>query len=106
MIIYLNYIMVAIIYIIGLDILGFWNEISSKVSKFITNGKVEKPIDFKPFSCSTCMGFWTNIVIMFINNDFSILNIFIITIIAFFTPTIKELLLKLEEVMIKLINLI
>lgn len=101
---YLNIILIELIFVIGIDILGFWDEFSKLISRLITKGKVVKPIDIKPFNCSTCMGFWSNIIYMFIAHQFSIFNIFVIIVLAMFAPELGGLIQMLRSWIDTLIN--
>lgn len=101
---FLDTFLIVVIYVIGIDVLCFWDEISSYLSYIITKGKVKKPIEIKPFCCSTCMAFWTNVLYIMITSQFSLIGLFWVAILAFLTPSIKEILLKVEELIIKLVN--
>lgn len=104
MMFYLNCLFITLIFVIGLDVLHFWDDFSKLISKIITKGKVEKPFDLKPFSCSTCMSFWTNIVYMIASGHFSVLNVLIIIVLAMLTPEIGGLIFMLKSWLDALIN--
>lgn len=101
---YLNILFITLIFVIGLDVLHFWDEISKIISRIITKGKVEKSFDLKPFSCSTCMSFWTNILYMFITGNFSFLNVLIIIVLAMLAPELGGLIFMFKSWLAALIN--
>lgn len=101
---YLNVLFITLIFVIAIDVLGFWDEFSKLISKIITKGKVVKPIDIKPFSCSTCMSFWTNLVYMFIVQQFSIFNVLFIIVLAMFAPEMGSLIIMFKDWIAALIN--
>lgn len=101
---YLNIICITLIFVIGLDILHFWDDFSKIISGLITKGKVHKVFCEKPCGCSTCMSFWTNIIYMFVSGNFSVLNILIIIVLAMFTPEIGGLIFMLKSWIDKLIG--
>ena len=101
---YLNVLFIQLIFVIGLDILGFWKTLSGKISKWFFHTSEEIPFDFPPFSCSTCMGFWTNIIYMFIAHQFSIFNVFIIIVLAMFAPEMGALIRMFKDWIAMLVN--
>lgn len=101
---YLNIICITLIFVIGLDILHFWDDFSKIISGLITKGKVHKVFCEKPCGCSTCMSFWTNIIYMFVSGNFSVLNILIIIVLAMFTTEIGGLIFMLKSWIDKLIG--
>ena len=101
---YLNILFITLIFVIGLDVLHFWDNFSKIISGWITRGKVHKVFCEKPCGCSTCMSFWTNIIYMFIAGHFSILNVLIIIVLAMFTPELGGLILMLKSWIDKLIG--
>lgn len=101
---YLNVLFITLIFVIGLDVLHFWDNLSKIISGIITRGKVHKVFCEKPCGCSTCMSFWTNILYMFISGHFSILNVLIIIVLAMFTPELGGLILMFKSWLDALIN--
>ena len=104
MMLYLNLFLIELIFVIGLDVLHFWDEISKIISRIITKGKVEKPFDLKPFSCSTCLSFWTNLVYLICTGNFSILNVAIIIVMAMLAPELGGLIFMFKSWVDTLIN--
>ena len=102
----INCLFITIIWVIILDQLHFWDDITSVISGWLTNGKIKKPITLKPFSCSTCMSFWTNLAYIIVTNQFSILMILYILILSWTTPIINSILSFVINAVLKLINII
>ena len=101
---YLNILFITLIFVIGLDVLHFWDNFSKIVSGWITRGKVHKVFCEKPCGCSTCMSFWTNIIYMFVSGNFSILNVLIIIVLAMLTPELGGLIFMFKSWLDALIN--
>lgn len=102
----INCLFITIIWVIILDQLHFWDDITSVISGWMTNGKIKKPITLKPFSCSTCMSFWTNLAYIIVTNQFSILMILYILTLSWTTPIINSILSFVINAVLKMINII
>lgn len=102
----INCLFITIIWIIILDQLHFWDDITSVISGWMTNGKIKKPIPLKPFSCSTCMGWWTNLAYIIVTNQFSILMVLYILTLSWVTPIINSILSFVRNAVLKMINII
>lgn len=93
----LKLLIIQTIIVIGIDVLGFWNEISKIISGIITKGKVKQSFELKPFSCSTCSGFWLNILYLFLTHNLSIINIGIAIGFAVLAPEIGYFIRLLKD---------
>ena len=102
----INCLFITIIWVLILDQLHFWDDITSVISGWLTNGKIKKPIQLKPFSCSTCMSFWTNLAYIIVTNQFSILMILYILVLSWTTPIISSILTLVKNLFLKFINTI
>ena len=102
----INCLFITIIWIVILDQLHFWDDITSVISGWMTNGKIKKPITLKPFSCSPCMGWWTNLAYIIVTNQFSILMILYILVLSWITPIINSILSFVINAVLKMINII
>ena len=102
----INCLFITIIWVVVLDQLHFWDNITSVISGWLTNGKIKKPIQLKPFSCSTCMSWWTNLAYIIVTNQFSILMILYIVVLSWSTPIINSILSFVINAVLKLINII
>lgn len=102
----INCLFITIIWVVVLDQLHFWDDITSVISGWMTNGKIKKPIQLKPFSCSVCMSWWTNLAYIIITNQFSILMILYILTLSWTTPIISSILTLVKNLFLKFINTI
>ena len=96
--------LITIIFVIITDQLHFWEEFTSSVKSILTKGKFRNPIQIKPFNCSTCMSFWTNLIYIIIIGKFSIFMIGYILVLSWTTPMINSIFTLLKNIFIKLIN--
>src|SRR5574344_1144145 len=102
----INCLFITIIWIVILDQLHFWDDFSTMISGWLTNGKIKKPIQLKPFNCSVCMSFWTNLAYIIVTNQFSILMILYILTLSWGTPIISSILTLVKNLFLKFINTI
>lgn len=102
----INCLFITIIWVVVLDQLHFWDDITSVISGWMTNGKIKKPIPLKPFSCSVCMSWWTNLAYIIITNQFSILMILYILTLSWTTPIISSILTLVKNLFLKFLNTI
>ena len=102
----INCLLITIFFVIVIDQLHFVDDITSVISGWMTNGKIKKPIQLKPFTCSTCMSWWTNLIYIIITNQFSIPMILYIVVLSWGTPIINSILSFVINAVLKLINII
>ena len=102
----LNCLLITLFWVVVLDQLHFWDEITEVVSGWMTNGKIKKPIPIKPFSCSTCMSWWTNLIYIIVIGHCTIPMILYIVGLSWATPIINSLLSFVRNAVLKLINTI
>lgn len=98
--------LITICWVIILDQLHFWEDFTSNVKSILTKGKFRNPINIKPFNCSVCMSFWTNLIYIIIIGKFSIFMIGYILFLSWSAPVISSILTLLKNLFIKLINTI
>lgn len=91
----LNIILITFIIVFIIDLSGFITDMEKKLSKWL---KIKAVIP-KPFSCSLCLSFWTNIIYLISINSFSLPYLAFICLLSFLTPIIQTLLLKLREIL-------
>lgn len=102
----INCLFITIIWIVILDQLHFWDDFSTMISSWLSGGKIKKPLDWKPFNCSTCMSWWTNLAYIIVTNQFSILMVLYILTLSWGTPIISSILTLVKNLFIKTINTI
>ena len=102
----INCLFITIIWVLILDQLHFWDDFSTMISSWLSGGKIKKPLDWKPFNCSTCMSFWTNLAYIIVTNQFSILMILYILTLSWGTPIISSILTLVKNLFLKFVNTI
>ena len=98
--------LITICWVIILDQLYFVDDFTSSVKSLLTKGKFRNPIKIKPFNCSTCMSFWTNLIYIIIIGKFSIFMIGYILLLSWSTPIINSIFTLLKNAIIKFINIL
>ena len=96
--------LITICWVIIIDQLNFWEDFTSSVKSLLTKGKFRNPINIKPFNCSTCMSFWTNLIYIIIMGKFSIFMIGYILLLSWSAPLINSIFTLLKNIFIKLTN--
>lgn len=105
--IYLNLLFIALIWVFIIDISGFVDECKRFISKKLTNGTIEtKDWSLKPFTCSLCMTFWTGLIYLICCNHISIANIALVCLYSYATNWLKDLILSIDSLITKLLNLL
>jgi hypothetical protein len=104
---FLNFFIIQVIVCFIVDLSGFIPEMEDRLSKWLGFRCVIP----KPWSCSLCMGFWINLIIILILGQFNILNLLVISMLSFFSKNItgflrwtSELLVKIETLLYKIIR--
>lgn len=100
----INIVLISLIWVFILDISGFWNEITSMITSWMTKGAVKKPFTMKPFSCSLCMTFWTSLIYVICINHFTLPIVAFICLMAYMTGVEQQVILTIEALIMKLIE--
>ena len=100
----LNCLLITICWVIVLDQLHFVDDFTSTIKSILTKGKFRNPIQIKPFNCSVCMSFWTNLIYILIVGKFSIFMIGYILLLSWSAPLINSIFTLLKNIFIKLTN--
>lgn len=95
----INILLIACVMVFALDISGFYQEITSNISGWLTNGKIKKPIMIKPFCCSLCMTFWCSIIYIIYSGCFTIPMIAYCCLMAYMTTVISDLLRLFTDIL-------
>lgn len=101
---YLNLLYITVVVVIILDLSGFYEEITTMISKWLSGGKIAKPIYIKPFSCSFCMSHWLNLIYILCLGKFTIFNYMVILLLSTATPLIKDTIILITELIKKILN--
>lgn len=95
--IYINCLLITVIFVIISDQLHFWDNFSPIISGLLTNGKIKKSIPSKILTCSTCQSWWTNLIYIIVMNQFSIPMVAYILGLAFLTPIFNDIMVFVRE---------
>lgn len=95
-----NIFLIALMCVIVIDVLGFIDSLNPILSKLL-GFKVRIG---KPFSCSTCMTWWTGLAYLIIAGKFSFVWIAVLLCIAASTPQIENLWWNIQGLIGLIIN--
>lgn len=103
--IYINCLMIATTIVIIVDLSGFVDNLKGWFSGWLTKGKIKNSkYSLKPFDCSFCLNWWVCLVYLIISNSVSFFTIPYILILSLFTPVIKNALIFIQGVGVKLFD--
>ncbi len=100
----LNCFLISVCWVLILDQFHFMDEITVLLSKWLSNGRIEKPLQLKPFTCSLCMSWWTNLIYIIAVGEFSVPMLFGILLISWTTPITNDILTMIKTMIIKILN--
>lgn len=102
-----NLFLIAFIWVAILDISGFAEDAKRILWKWVFGGKREyRDYTLKPFFCPTCMTWWTGLIYLLIAGAFTLENIALTLLIAVLTPTIKDIIILIKDIAVKIIDTI
>lgn len=101
--IYLNCLLITVIFVIISDKLHFWDNFSPIIAKLLTGGVKKTPIQSKIMTCSTCQSWWMNLLYIVITGHFSIFMVAYILFLSYMAPVISDVLELLTETIKKII---
>lgn len=88
-----------------IDLSGASQSIRRLLSRILTRGKIESDkYQLKPFTCSLCMMWWIGLFYLIYYNELTLYNLLAVCVLSFLTTPTKDLLLRIRESLIKLIN--
>ena len=87
--IFCNLLIISVLCVFAVDYSGFMDEIGDYLTK-ILRSKLPLKIP-KPFSCSTCMTWWTGLFYLLIIKDLTFVNILFLILISASTDLIHHL---------------
>ena len=101
----LDLICIWIICVLVIDISGFIDSIKYGISYFLTKGKIPTTdYRLKPLDCSFCMNFYCGLIYIICIGEFSLPVVAFILMLSVFTPILKDIIILLKDIFIKLIN--
>lgn len=105
LLIVLNLILIQFIVVFIIDLSGIIDTIKLLISKYLTKGKITSTnFNLPLIGCSLCMTFWTGLLYLILNQQFTIIYIAIVCFLAFTTMNTKDLLLTLKDKITRHIN--
>lgn len=103
---YINLLLIGAIWVFILDLTPAWDDITTRISSWITAGKVERPFYIKPFCCSLCMTFWTCLIYLIASHNMTLYTFAFGCLVAFLTPRIKDVMVTIDTWLGRLFNLL
>jgi len=91
----LNFLFITLLWVFIIDLSGFIETIEDGLSRWL-KGRARVP---KPFSCSLCMSWWTNLIYMLCVWDFTFPYVCIVALFAFLTPVFSIFLRWVRDVL-------
>lgn len=75
-----------------IDLSGFYDSISAKISGWLTHGKRKEPFYMKPFSCSTCMSWWIGLLWVIVTGNFGFFSVMYALLMGYLAPHVTDIL--------------
>lgn len=98
---FIEYLIIQAVICFIIDLSGFIPSLEECLGRTL-HYKVRIP---KPFSCSLCLGFWVNLIVMLFTCP-SLLSLFYISILSFLSKNITGILGYIQEFLVYLENLL
>ena len=98
----LNVVFIQIIVCYIIDLSGFIQSVEEGLSKLLKF----KCVIPRPWSCSQCSGWWINLIYLIITNNFTLPYVVFVAIISFFSKNISGLLRWIQELLVKIEDLL
>ena len=104
---YLNILLIAVIFVCITDLTDFPITLKSLISKILTKGKIETPnYRLHLLDCSLCQTFWASLIYIIVIGQFNFLPIAYILLVAVNTQLIKQVLLCVNKVLTDIFKII
>lgn len=103
----LDLFLIAVICVIIIDLSGVTLSIKSGIKRILTKGMMSDPnYSLKPIDCSFCITFWSGLVYMLVGHSFSLWMLTYLLLLCVMTPVIRDVIILIRDLMIKLINVL
>lgn len=99
----LFFITVTIVFCV--DLSGLIPKLSKKVFKLLYKGVFYTGWRLPLIGCSLCSSWWCGILYLIITNQFSFALLAYVALLSFLTPVIKDLMIFIKDLFIKILNL-
>lgn len=101
----INLLLIAVIWVVIIDLSGFIDNFKSGIKWLITKGKMSNSdYRLKPFDCSLCMTFWTGLIYLLIIGKFTLVYLAALCLISLFCSILKSSILLVEDTITTIIN--
>ena len=101
----IDIILITLICVFVIDCTDFVDNVKKGLSKRLTNGKIiTSNYDFKPFSCSLCMTWWTGLFYLIFTHCLTLPAIAFVLFMAANTTNIRTLILFFDGLFNKIIT--
>lgn len=90
--IYLNLFILAVCICWINDLSGFVDEMTARISSFLTHGKRNEPFYRKPWTCSTCQITWIGLIYIIVVGELSFFTFGYTLLLGFLAPHITDVL--------------
>ena len=97
---FLDLLFLTLVVVFIVDLSGFTDSWLSAFSKWLGHTVRE----FKSFTCSLCMTWWTGIVYLLVTGQFSIPLLAYVALLAFLSFPIRDFFIFIKELLLKWIN--
>lgn len=97
----IDVLLIALMTVFVIDISGFIDSVEKTLNRWLGTKTVHIP---KPFSCSLCSTFWAGLLYLLITNNFTIIYMAYVCLMALLTPVYNNVLLMVRDAMIWIIN--
>lgn len=95
--------LIAFIIVYIVDISGAVDSLKTGLKWLITKGKMkDNNYTLKPFDCSLCLTFWVGLIYLLIIRKFTLPYIAVVCLLSAFSNILKNTILLLEDLFIKL----
>ena len=94
------YVYLALIVVFIVDLSGFSDTVCDLVSR-LTHKHV---VEFKPFTCSLCMTWWSGLALAILRGEFTLQVIAFVALLAFLSFPMSRLIILLSDGIIKIIK--
>jgi len=94
---FLNLLLITTIVCFIVDLSGFVNSIKRLFLRKMKINADPSTLNWKPFDCSLCMSWWLGLIYLIIFNQFTLLNLMIVSLLSFFSSNISGFLLLIKD---------
>ena len=100
----INCVFIMVCVVLITDVFHFWDNFSPIISRWLTHGRIDRPIPSKIMTCSVCQSWWLNLAYIIAFGHFSILNVMLILLLSFSTSVVSDILLTVDGIAHKAVD--